>query len=178
MTQLKRHNFQLQHEDFIWNLMQTIQLWKTFWRQKYLNISNYRISLLLLLLRCFSHVRLCDPIQGSLPGSRSLGFSRQEHWSGLPFPSPMYACMLSRSHVKSKKCNKLVNITKNKQTHKYREQVSGYQWRHGRWEGWYRGSEVRGTSYKVSNKLQRYIVKQGEYLIMNLKIVIHYIVHL
>ena len=26
----------------------------------------------------------------------SLGFSRQEYWSGLPFPSPMHACMLSR----------------------------------------------------------------------------------
>ena len=25
----------------------------------------------------------------------SLGFSRQEHWSGWPFPSPMHACMLS-----------------------------------------------------------------------------------
>ena len=25
-----------------------------------------------------------------------LGFSRQEYWSGLPFPSPMHACMLSR----------------------------------------------------------------------------------
>ena len=25
----------------------------------------------------------------------SLGFSRQEYWSGLPFPSPMHACMLS-----------------------------------------------------------------------------------
>ena len=24
-------------------------------------------------------------------GSPSLGFSRQEHWSGLPFPSPMHA---------------------------------------------------------------------------------------
>ena len=32
---------------------------------------------------------LCDPIDGSPPGSPSLGFSRQEHWSGLPFPSPM-----------------------------------------------------------------------------------------
>ena len=31
---------------------------------------------------------LCDPIDGSPPGSLSLGFSRQEHWSGLPFPSP------------------------------------------------------------------------------------------
>ena len=26
----------------------------------------------------------------------SLGFSRQEYWSGLPFPSPMHACMISR----------------------------------------------------------------------------------
>ena len=26
----------------------------------------------------------------------SLGFSRQEYWSGLPFPSPIHACMLSR----------------------------------------------------------------------------------
>ena len=35
---------------------------------------------------------LCDPIDGSPPGSPlpSLGFSKQEHWSGLPFPSPMY----------------------------------------------------------------------------------------
>ena len=32
---------------------------------------------------------LGDPIDGSPPGSPSLGFSRQEHWSGLPFPSPM-----------------------------------------------------------------------------------------
>ena len=33
---------------------------------------------------------LCDPIDGSPPASPSLGFSRQEHWSGLPFPSPMH----------------------------------------------------------------------------------------
>ena len=33
---------------------------------------------------------LCDPIGGSQPGFPSLGFSRQEHWSGLPFPSPMH----------------------------------------------------------------------------------------
>ena len=32
---------------------------------------------------------LCDPVDGSPPGSPSLGFSRQEHWSGLPFPFPM-----------------------------------------------------------------------------------------
>ena len=33
---------------------------------------------------------LCDPIDSSPPGSPSLGFSRQEHWSGLPLPSPMH----------------------------------------------------------------------------------------
>ena len=33
---------------------------------------------------------LCDPIDGSPPGFPSLGFSRQERWSGLPFPSPMH----------------------------------------------------------------------------------------
>ena len=33
---------------------------------------------------------LCDPIDGSPPGSTVPGFSRQEHWSGLPFPSPMH----------------------------------------------------------------------------------------
>ena len=32
---------------------------------------------------------LCDPIDGS-QAPPSLGFSRQEHWSGLPFPSPMH----------------------------------------------------------------------------------------
>ena len=30
---------------------------------------------------------MCDPIDGSPPGSSVLGFSRQESWSGLPFPS-------------------------------------------------------------------------------------------
>ena len=36
-----------------------------------------------------SCLTLCDPIDGSLPGSLSLGFSRQEHWSGVPLPSPL-----------------------------------------------------------------------------------------
>ena len=45
---------------------------------------------LLLLLSLQSCPTLCDPIVSSPPGSPSLGFSRQEHWSGLPFPSPMH----------------------------------------------------------------------------------------
>ena len=31
---------------------------------------------------------LCYPLDCSPPGSSSMGFSRQEHWSGLPFPPP------------------------------------------------------------------------------------------
>ena len=33
---------------------------------------------------------LCDPIDGSPPGSPVPGILQQEHWSGLPFPSPMH----------------------------------------------------------------------------------------
>ena len=33
---------------------------------------------------------LCDPIDGSDQDPPSLGFSRHEHWSGLPLPSPMH----------------------------------------------------------------------------------------
>ena len=46
---------------------------------------------LLLLLSRFSRVRLCaTPEMTAHQAPLSLGFSRQEHWSGLPFPSPMH----------------------------------------------------------------------------------------
>ena len=46
---------------------------------------------LLLLLRRFSCVQLCaTPETAAHQAPPSLGFSRQEHWSGLPFPSPMH----------------------------------------------------------------------------------------
>ena len=49
------------------------------------------IMLLLLLLSRFSHVWLCvTPEMAAHQAPPSLGFSRQEHWSGLPFPSPMH----------------------------------------------------------------------------------------
>jgi len=47
--------------------------------------------LLLLLLSRFSRIRLCaTPKTAAHQAPPSLGFSRQEHWSGLPFPSPMH----------------------------------------------------------------------------------------
>ena len=49
-------------------------------------------SLLLLLLSHFSRVRLCWTPETAAHGAHppSLGFSRQEYWSGLPFPVPMH----------------------------------------------------------------------------------------
>ena len=48
-------------------------------------------SLLLLLLSRFSRVRLCaTPWTAAHQAPPSLGFSRQGHWSGLPFPPPMH----------------------------------------------------------------------------------------
>ena len=38
-------------------------------------------------------------------------------------------------YMESKIYNKLVNITKEKQIHRYREQTSGYQWGEGRGRG-------------------------------------------
>ena len=37
---------------------------------------------------------LCDPIDGSPPGSPPMGFSRQEHWSGCHF---LLQCMKVKS---------------------------------------------------------------------------------
>ena len=46
-----------------------------------------RVSLCAQLLQ--SCLTLCNPIDCRLTGSSlSMGFSRQEHWSGLPFTSP------------------------------------------------------------------------------------------
>ena len=43
------------------------------------------------MLSHFSRVRLCvTPEMAAHQAPPSLGFSRQEHWSGLPFPSPVH----------------------------------------------------------------------------------------
>ena len=50
-----------------------------------------QMLLLLLLLSLYSRVRLCvTPEMAAHQAPPSLGFSRQEHWSSLPFPSPMH----------------------------------------------------------------------------------------
>ena len=54
------------------------------------HVQGSRNPIWLLLCR-FSRVRLCaTPQTPAHQAPPSLGFSRQEHWSGLPFPSPMH----------------------------------------------------------------------------------------
>ena len=51
--------------------------------------------LLLLLLSRFRRIRLCViPQTAAHQAPPSLGFSRQEYWSGLPFPSPSQKALL------------------------------------------------------------------------------------
>ena len=57
------------------------------------------LLLLLLLLSRFSHVQLfatswTAAYQAPLP----MGFSRQEYWSGVPLPSPLWILGFSKSH--------------------------------------------------------------------------------
>ena len=74
-----------------------------FLRENYVPVAW--LLLLLLLLSHFSRVRLCvTPQTSAHQALLPLGFSRQEHWSGLPFPSPMHerekVKVKSLSHVR------------------------------------------------------------------------------
>ena len=67
----------------------------TFWTWMYSHVdpgvgeSDSCRGLRLLLLSRFSRVRLCaTPETAAHQALLPLGFSRQEHWSGLPFPFP------------------------------------------------------------------------------------------
>ena len=78
--------------DQIANINCIIKKVREFQKNIYFGFIDYTKALdYVLLLSHFSRVRLCATPQTSahlalLP----LGFSRQEHWSGLPFPSPMH----------------------------------------------------------------------------------------
>ena len=56
------------------------------------------LLLLLMLLSRFISVRLCaTPQTAAHQAPPSLGFSRQEHWSGLPFPPPICESEVAQS---------------------------------------------------------------------------------
>ena len=73
-----------QHQGFFpMNALKRSNLFALLW--------DRHLVLLLLLLSHFSRVQLCaTPKTAAHQAPSSLGFSRQEHCSGLPFPSPMY----------------------------------------------------------------------------------------
>ena len=86
---------QLHHQEKFFSRIMIIGLGKCFFLPQLNNLilqnEVYNIQLLLLLLRRFNHVRLYATLQTAAhQAPPSLGFSRQEHWSGLPFPSPMH----------------------------------------------------------------------------------------
>ena len=59
--------------------------------KKKMTVESIVLLLLLLLLSRVSCVRLCATLQTAAhQAPPSLGFSRQEHWSGLPFPPPIH----------------------------------------------------------------------------------------
>ena len=59
--------------------------------KRHLLLGKKATTNLLLLLSGVSHVRLCvTPETAAHQAPLSLGFSRQEHRSGLPFPSPVH----------------------------------------------------------------------------------------
>ena len=68
----------------------TVTLYQqTFLQRTHTDVQKAHEKMLLLLLSRFSHVRLCaTPQTAAHQAPPSLGFSKQEHGSGLPFPSP------------------------------------------------------------------------------------------
>ena len=73
----------LQARTLEWNAISFSNAWK--WKVK------EKLLYSLLLLSRISHVQLCATTQTAAhQAPLYLGFSRQEHWSGLPFPSPMH----------------------------------------------------------------------------------------
>ena len=62
-------------------------------------VSNFHEEISAAAKSLQSCLTLWDPIIGSPPGFPSLGFSRQDHWRGLPLPSPEEISTLSNSIV-------------------------------------------------------------------------------
>ena len=94
MVKLKEENLLVL---FSWGLtfLKTVSLCINMYIHMYRNIGNilkiHSFHKLLLLFSRFSHVRLCaTPEMAAHQAPLSLGFSRQEHWNGLSFPSPMH----------------------------------------------------------------------------------------
>ena len=81
-------------QGWVWTPSQGVNEKQTFPQETWIRLRMDTViwpTKVLLLLNHFSHVRLCaTPQTAAHQAPPSLGVSRQEHWSGLPFPSPMH----------------------------------------------------------------------------------------
>ena len=100
---------------------------------------------MLLLLSHFSRVRLCaTPQTATHQDPLSLGFSRQEHWSGLQFPSPIV------------RINKIIHNSMYSVHNEYPTNLSYYcSFRDKSLGNYFIASELK-VSAKSQNKVQTY----------------------
>ena len=78
----------IQSHDKNTEMLWVVLLYQVLRQECIQNWARGNLNPMLLLLSHFSHVRLCaTPETAAHQAPPSLGFSRQEHWSGLPFPS-------------------------------------------------------------------------------------------
>ena len=74
---------------FLLSVIHIVPGWGHF--SSWISYPNVSIRIRRLLLSHFSRVRLCaTPQTAAHQAPPSLRFSRQEHWIGLPFPSPVH----------------------------------------------------------------------------------------
>ena len=71
-----------------------VHIWKLI---KFFTLSIFNIVVVLVTKTCLT---LCSPMDCSPPGSFVHGkFSRQEYWSGLPFPTPGFFQLWDQNHI-------------------------------------------------------------------------------
>ena len=63
-----------------------ILVWRISWSEDLTHMNYLKTNICVLVTQ--SCPTLCNPMDCSPPGSSVMEFSRQEYWSGLPFPSP------------------------------------------------------------------------------------------
>ena len=88
---MRRNQLSL-HMRVLWNKLKFINN-QTHYENTIATLSSHQQYYVCYAMLCYakslqSCPTLCDPIDGSYQAPPSLGFSRQEHWSGLPFPPP------------------------------------------------------------------------------------------